>query len=56
MKKFRMEDINLTAKLTEFTIESGFTKKSHNVSFFRVDDKLLSNSAFKIIIKNVFEL
>ncbi|KAF0714282.1 serine protease snake-like isoform X2, partial [Aphis craccivora] len=30
MKKFRMEDINLTAKLTEFTIESGFTKKSHN--------------------------
>lgn len=56
MKKFRMKDINLTAKLTEFTTESGFTKKSTNVSFFRVDDKLLSNSGFRIIIKNVIKL
>ncbi|XP_026808312.1 venom protease-like isoform X2 [Rhopalosiphum maidis] len=27
MKKFKIEDTNLTAKLTEFTTESGFTKK-----------------------------
>jgi len=56
MKKFRMEDINLNTKLTEFTTESGFTKKSTYVSFFRVDDKLLSNSAFRIIIKSVIKL
>ncbi|KAE9524622.1 hypothetical protein AGLY_014672 [Aphis glycines] len=30
MKKFRMGDINSTTKLTEFTTEFGFTKKSTN--------------------------
>jgi len=38
MKKFKIEDTNLTAKLTEFTTESGFTKKYTYVSFSPCND------------------